>query len=795
MREKVTKLVIVFLTISIFFVGVGFGLFHFYSRELPPLSELQSYEMKVGSEVYDRHDKLIHIFFIEKRQLTKLKDLPVYLTKGVIAVEDKNFYKHWGMDFISLFRALLIDIKKRSFSQGASTITQQLARNMFLSLDKQIPRKIKELLLAVRIEKHYSKDEILEMYLNKSPFGPGLYGIEVASAKYFNKKAKALTIPEAALIIGMPQLPSAYYPFRHPERALWRRNIVLKSMYKAKVITEEEYLEAKDTEIELYYPTGNLGAKDYFIEYIRRILENKYGTTKLFTGGLKIYTTLDMELQEYADSVLNMNLTKFEEKNDYEFKYADFPPDTVNIVTPYIQGGVFSIEPETGYVRIMIGGRDFNHSKLNRIMQSHRQPGSSFKPIMYTAALVNGYTVATIIKDEPIAYIQNDTLFWSVKNYTLRNFGYTRMRVGLAKSRNVYAAKMIYDLGPRKVAEFAKRFGFTTPVYPYYALSVGSVEVLPYQLITAFTTFPNEGERVKPIFIRRVEDNKGKILELNEPDEIRVVNEQVAYIMASMMQSVVNEGTGVGIRWQSGYDTLPSISYKWNAGGKTGTTDDFRDAWFIGFNKKLVIGIWVGFDDNSSLGDNQSGAIAALPSWPYIMRKAIELDSPKNSQGKPIVDGSSLQFKKPDGIITVAISKETGLLSKSPYEEAIDEIFIEGTEPTPLSDSLNYNFYPTIYRENDMDSLVYDMGGQPYVWPDSIIYEPTYPDTLRPDYMVMAPRHEPLPIDLRGALIIKNRKYVNRPDSLLWKGPDWLKEPEFKDEIDALIDSLLKVDQ
>lgn len=794
MRKEVTKFVVIFLSVVIFFVGVGFGLFRFYSRELPPLSELQSYEMKVGSEVYDRHDKLIHIFFIEKRQLTKLKDLPEYLTKGVLAVEDKNFYKHWGMDLISLFRALLIDIKKRSFSQGASTITQQLARNMFLSLDKQIPRKIKELLLAVRIEKHYSKDEILEMYLNKAPFGPGLYGIEVASAKYFNKKAKDLTIPEAALIIGMPQMPSAYYPFRNPERALWRRNIVLKSMYEAKVITEEEYLESKDTEIALYFPTGNLGAKDYFIEYIRRILENKYGTTKLFTGGLKIYTTLDMELQEYADSVLNMNLTKFEKKNDYEFKYADFPPDTVNIVTPYIQGGVFSIEPETGYVRIMIGGRNFNHSKLNRIMQSRRQPGSSFKPIMYTNALVSGYTTATVIKDEPIAYIQNDTLFWSIKNYTLRNFGYTRMRVGLAKSRNIYAAKMIYDLGPRKVAEFAKRFGFTTPVYPYYALSVGSVEVLPYQLITAYTTFPNEGERVKPIFIRRVEDSKGKILEINAPEKIRVVNEQVAYIMASMMQSVVNEGTGVGIRWQSGYETLQSISYKWNAGGKTGTTDDFRDAWFIGYNRKLVIGIWVGFDDNSSLGDNQSGAIAALPSWPFIMRKAIELDSPKNSQGKPIVDGSSLQFKKPDGIITVAVSKETGLLSKSPYEETIDEIFIEGTEPTPLSDSLNYNFYPTIYRENDMDSLVYDMGGEPYVWPDSIIFEPTYPDTLRPDYMVMAPRHEPLPIDLRGALIIKNRKYVTRQDSLLWKGPDWLREPEFEDEIDTLIDSLLKVD-
>jgi penicillin-binding protein 1A len=795
MKKHVINNIIVFCFIIVFFAGIGFGIFHYYRRELPPLSELQSYEMKVGSEVYDRKDNLIHIFYVEKRQLTKLKDLPEYLTNGIIAVEDKNFYRHWGMDLKGFIRALLMDIKKMDFSQGASTITQQLARNMFLSLDKTIPRKIKEALLAIRIEKNFSKDEILEMYLNKSPFGPGLYGIEVASKKYFNKTAKELTIPEAALLIGMPQLPSAYYPFRYPERALQRRNIVLGRMFEEHVITEEDYLAAKESEIELYQSKGNFEAKDYFIEYIRRILERKYGTTRLFTGGLKIYTTLDMELQEYADSVLNMNLTKFEEKNDYEFKYADFPGDTINIVTPYIQGGVFAIEPETGFVRVMIGGRNFNHSKLNRIMQSKRQPGSSFKPIMYTAALVNGYTPATIIQDEPVSFIQSDTLFWKIRNYSLRNFGYTRLRVGLKKSRNIYAAKMIYDLDPRKVMKYAEHFGITTPVYPYYTLSVGSMEVLPYQLITAYTTFSNNGERVKTIYIRWVEDSKDKILESNQTDKIRVVNDQVAYLMANLMQSVVNEGTGVGIRWQSGYQTLESLTYKWNAAGKTGTTDDFRDAWFIGYNKKMTIGIWVGFDDNSTLGRNQSGAVAALPSWPFIMKKAIELDSPLNSQGKPIVDGSSLQFERPEGLVTVTISKETGLLPKNPYEETIDELFIAGTEPTLLSDSLNYNFFPTMYRENEMDSLVIDMGGVSYVWPDSVILEPTYPDTLRPYYMVMAPRHEPTPIDLTGAAIIKNKKYVTCPDSLLWKGPVWLKDAETEDEIDSLIDSLLRINE
>ena len=619
MKKYVINNIIVFCFIIVFFAGIGFGIFHYYRRELPPLSELQSYEMKVGSEVYDRKDNLIHSFYVEKRQLTKLKDLPEYLTNGIIAVEDKNFYRHWGMDLKGFIRALLMDIKKMDFSQGASTITQQLARNMFLSLDKTIPRKIKEALLAIRIEKNFSKDEILEMYLNKSPFGPGLYGIEVASKKYFNKTAKELTIPEAALLIGMPQLPSAYYPFRYPERALQRRNIVLGRMLEEHVISEEDYLTAKESEIELYQSKGNFEAKDYFIEHIRRILEKKYGTTRLFAGGLKIYTTLDMELQEYADSVLNMNLTKFEEKNDYEFKYADFPGDTINIVTPYVQGGVFAIEPETGFVRVMIGGRNFNHSKLNRIMQSKRQPGSSFKPIMYTAALVNGYTPATIIQDEPVSFIQSDTLFWKIRNYSLRNFGYTRLRVGLKKSRNIYAAKMIYDLGPRKVMKYAEHFGITTPVYPYYTLSVGSMEVLPYQLITAYTTFPNNGERVTPIYIQRVEDSKGKIIESNQTDKIRVVNDQVAYLMANLMQSVINEGTGVGIRWQSGYQTLESLTYKWNAAGKTGTTDDFRDAWFIGYNKKMTIGIWVGFDDNSTLGKNQSGAVAALPSWPFIL--------------------------------------------------------------------------------------------------------------------------------------------------------------------------------
>jgi 1A family penicillin-binding protein len=763
----------------ILFLGIGIGLLFYYSHELPPLSLLQRYEMKVGSEVYDIHDNLIHRFSFEKRQLTNVNDLPPYFIDGLIAVEDKTFYDHWGMDLSGFFRALFVNLKRASLSQGASTITQQLARNMFLSLDKQIPRKIKELLLAIRIEQNYSKQEILEMYLNKSPFGPGLYGIEIASLKYFNKRPSQLNIPEAALLIGMPQLPSAYYPYRYPERALQRRNIVLKRMLEENVISDLEYNYALQDSIILTPPTGNEGSADYFTEYIRPVLESKYGTTRLFTGGLKIYTTLDYELQTYADSILNLNLKKFEEKNDYDFKYADFPVDTINIITPYIQGGVFAIDPETGYVPVMVGGRNFNHSKFNRIMQSKRQPGSSFKPVLYTTALANGYTAATIIKDEPVIFIYSDTLFYKSKNYSRKNFGYTRLRNALKKSRNVCAVKVITDIGPRKVVEYARLFGITTRLYPITTLAVGSMEVLPYELISGYTAFPNLGERVKPIFIRRVEDSNGNVIESAVTERIRVVDEETAYIMVSMMQSVIESGTGVGVRWQSG-------GYRWTAAGKTGTTDDFRDAWFIGYNKKLVVGIWVGFDDNSSLGKNQSGAVAALPTWPAIMRKAVYLDSPLNSSGNPIVDGSRYKFDRPDGIIEVDISSETGLLPRSSYEEVVKEVFISGTEPNPLSDSLEYNFYPTMYRINETDSLVIDLGGRRYVFPDSIEYEEVVPDTSKPDSTIMQPVHVPTGIDLTNVQIIKNRKIVTRPDSLLINKPFWLLEADSLSTLDSL---------
>ncbi|MCD4828234.1 MAG: PBP1A family penicillin-binding protein [Candidatus Cloacimonetes bacterium] len=707
-------------------VGVLSGMYRYYSDNLPPLSELEHFNLKIGSKVYDSHDQLIHTFAVEYRTLLGLREISPFLIDATISIEDNRFYDHWGIDIIGIFRALTADVINLDFSQGASTITQQLARNMFLTFDKHLARKIKEHMLAVQIERMYSKDEILELYFNKVMFGPGLYGVETASRVYFGKSATDLTLPEAALIAGVPQRPYGHDPRRFPEGSVNRRNIVLGRMFSLGKITCEQYNQAVQTPLELFTHEKIGGADDYFIEHIRVFLENAYGATTLFTGGLSIYTTLDLELTQYADSVLNSHLIAFENKNEYTTLYSDFPPDTTDIRTDYVQGGVMVMEAQTGHVKVLIGGRNFNHSKFNRITQARRQPGSSFKPILYTAALEQGYTPSTVIMDDPVIFLQQGEIFWEPHNYSLGNFGYTRLRDGLRKSRNIYAIKTIADIGPSVVVEKARRFGITAPLMPVYSLAIGTEVIKPIEMVGAYTTFPNGGERVEPIFIRRVEDSDGNVLFQPSVRRVRVTDEKIAWLMVNMMESVTRQGgTGGGIRWRG---------YRWAAGAKTGTTDDCRDAWFLGYNRTLVCGIWVGFDDNSSMGEDQTGATAALPPWPYIMthaveQRAIESGATLREDGSPIIDGATLEFHKPFGIVGVNISARTGLLPESGIDDTIYEYFIAGTEPTPLSDSLSYNFFPSRYRE-DHRQIVFDLGIHPKefrideVYPDALILKP-----------------------------------------------------------------------
>lgn len=670
--------------IGLFVFGIIAGIFWYYSRELPPLSELQNYQMSSGSEVYDCNGRMIYLYAYEYRKLTNFSELPDNLIKALITIEDNNFYKHWGVDIFGTMRAFLVDIVRMDFAQGASTITQQLARNMFLTLDKQLPRKIKEAMLAVMIEKNYSKNEILEIYLNKIYFGNGVYGVETAAMRYFGKKAKDLSTAECATLAGVIQRPNYYSPILHPDHAYERRNFVLKRMLQEKRLSQEEF-DIAISEPLILHPTEEDRPRqksNYFIEYLRVMLEKKYGADRLFGGGLKIYTTLDMDLQEYADSVMNKQLTYLENLRGYPFKYKGYNRVSSNIKTPYLQGGVYSIEPETGYVRVMIGGRNFEHSKFNRIVQAKRQPGSAFKPLLYVSALERGYTPATVIYDGPMAFVQSDTIFWEPKNYEKRYYGYTRMRDAIKRSQNIYAIKTIFDIGPDAVIKTAQNFGLTYKLLPVYSLAVGSCEVIPKQLIEAFTVFPNNGNIVKPQFILKIEDRMGNVIERANPQFRRVIDPRTAYLMNSMLESVVNEGTANGVR---------AYGYHQPAAGKTGTTDDYRDGWFIGFNKKLCTGVWVGFDNNSPMGSGMSGSMVAIPVWSQVMGKATEQYQRRHEE-------ANYNFTKPDGVVQTLISKTTGLLPKNGADPTMYEYFIQGTEPSQESDSTSYNFYPTHYR-------------------------------------------------------------------------------------------------
>lgn len=665
--------------------GMLLGTFWFYSDGLPPTNELRNFTMRSGSEVYDRHGNMIHLFAFEKRKLVSVKELPQHLIDALIITEDKKFYKHFGVDIMGNVRALIVDIARMDFSQGASTITQQMARNMFLSLDKRISRKMKELLLAFRIEREFSKDEILEIYFNKIFWGGQLHGVEAASLNYFGKHAKDLTLAESATLVGMIQRPNYFNPINHPERTTQRRDHVLGRMLKAKKITEEEYELAIAAPLREPGSSIRQASSDYFIEHIRLYLERKYGTERLFEGGLRIYTTLDQELTVYADSVLNSYLTRIERQHNYRHKMADIAPNAFDINTRYLQGGLVLIENDTGYVRAMIGGRNFTHSKFNRMTQARRQPGSSIKPIYYTAAIEKGYTPATVINDAEISMIGGDNKKWTPANYNRKYNGFTRMRVALQHSYNVWAVKCAVDLGLDALTDSFNRFGITRRVTDYSA-ALGSYEVTPMTLITGYTAFPNGGTRVSPVYITKVEDTNGKMLERGISVKKKVTTEEVAYMMTHLMQSVTSVGTGAAAR----------NNYHWQVAGKTGTSSDHRDAWFIGFNPRFTLGIWNGFDSNASVS---SSAVCA-PIWGQIMRECMRLDN----KGKlPAGNDSRYIFKEPKKIVSYKIDPETGFLSSS--EEGLDEIFIDGNIPEASPDSLSYNFYPTAWGMHDATEL------------------------------------------------------------------------------------------
>lgn len=629
-----------------FFLGLGLSTLVHLNRTLPSPSLLEEYNPPSVTRLFDDRGKLIYEFYEEKRIPVKLEDIPHNAIEATIAVEDRSFYRHSGISLYAIFRAFLKNIIARRSKEGGSTITQQLARNLFLTKEKSFIRKLKEAILSLKIERYYSKDEILELYFNQIYYGNGCYGIESAARRYFNKGISSLSFPECALLVGLPRAPSLYDPFTHPGAALWRRAIVLEAMAEVGAVSRSRAERAKNAPLGLAENVQYSNIGPYFVEEVRKWVSERFGSDIFYQGGFSIYTSLDREWQKIADGVVKKWLENLE--------------GTLNSdSTSPLQGALLAMDPRTGYIKAMVGGRDFRKSQFNRSTQAKRQPGSAFKPFLYSTAIDNGYTPAALLLDGPIVVEVGDTVY-SPSNYDETFKGPILMRDAIALSRNLASVRLIMRVGPEKVVNYARRMGIETNLIPVISLALGSNSVSLLEMVTGYSTLANHGIRIKPMMITRIEDRDGRTVYEAKPFSERIISREVTYIVTSMMESVFQYGTARGAR---------RMGFHRPAAGKTGTTNHFTDAWFVGFTPRLCCGVWVGYDSLKTIREGASGAVFALPIWVDFMKNALE-------------DSSVRNFELPPGIIRRKICEESGLLATPFCPKVRDEVFITGTEPT-----------------------------------------------------------------------------------------------------------------
>ena len=664
---RVTKVLFAILVVLLCgVVGVGIGVANWLRKDLPSPTNLQTIAPPVKTLVFDRNEKLVHEFFKENRSLVPLREIPRPLVQAILAIEDRRFYSHWGIDPIRLARALITDIVARRPEQGGSTITQQLARNLFLTHEKTLTRKLKEIVLAIRIEQTYTKDEILEMYFNQIYFGEGAYGVDAAAKVYFGKRVQELTLPECALLAGLPRNPRDYSPRRDPDRALRRRNLVLSQMLATKFINRGAYEQASEAPLGVTKTRYNAEEAPYFMEMVRQYLDERYGSNQIYEGGLRIHTTIDIDIQHATEESLERHLTALEQRNQYKKTRATLAAKAGGSTareknqTEYLQGAVVSMEPSSGQILALVGGRDFNDSNFNRAVQAARQPGSAFKPFIYTAAIDNGFSPTDIILDTPVSFRAGNGEDWSPQNYDKKFRGPVTLRNALANSVNVPAAKLLQKLGISVVTSYAKRMGIKSRLNADLSLALGTSEVNLLELTSAYGVWANQGVRVTPVYILRVEDKNGKILEQSRTTAEEVLSPETALTMTSMMESVFENGTAASAR---------ALGFSAPAAGKTGTTDDYSDAWFVGYVPGVVTGVWVGFDRKQRIGPGMTGAAAALPIWVDVMLAATK-------------DRPAQDFPVPSGVVSRLICTETGLLANPACPSTEIELFREGSEPT-----------------------------------------------------------------------------------------------------------------
>lgn len=603
--------------------GVFFGLIH----DLPQINSLKQFKPSSVTTVFSSDKQILARFYIEKRFPVSIEKIPENLINAIITIEDRNFYSHSGVNIKAILRAIIHDIKAGSFKQGASTLTQQLAKTLFLTSEKSVVRKIKEAILSLQIERRYTKDEILELYLNQIYLGSGAYGVEAASQTYFGKSVTDLTLAEAALIAGLPKAPSVYSPIQNPNLAKKRRHLVLQQMVETKNITPEEYSSADAREISQPAQETHQDPAGYFIEYIRTILKQNSDLQSVYSSGLNIHTTLDLKLQLAANQSVAKGMAQFETR----MKKQGMDPSTV-------QCALVAIDAKTGGVLSMIGGKDFNTSSFNRAVQSRRQPGSAFKPFVYATAISLGFSQKDLLLDAPLSFHLENNQTWQVNNFSKTFSGEMTFRKALALSKNTPVVRLMQRIGPAKVIEFARKAGISSRLEPNLSLALGTSEVSLMELTAAYIPFANMGTKVEPFSIATITDSDSRMIYQNTIKKQSIMSRQDAAVMADMLKAVVLEGTG-----------KKAMTIQKDIAGKTGTTDNYKDALFIGFSPDIAVGVWVGNDDSTPLGKYETGARAALPIWIDYMQHFL-LNHPY--QYFDIPDGTKMVYMDPDtGVI------------------------------------------------------------------------------------------------------------------------------------------------
>jgi penicillin-binding protein 1A len=745
--------------------GAGVVLYYRISKDLPKITSLPDYHPSVITTVYADDNRVIAEFFKERRIVLPMSEIPQTLIDAFVSAEDSRFYKHQGIDFISIVRAFFKNLEAGSIVQGGSTITQQVTKSFLLTPERSYTRKIKEAILAYRIDKAFPKKDILYLYLNQIYLGHAAYGVQAASENYFGKSVKQLNLAECSMLAGLPQAPSKYSPFRHPQRAKQRQIYVLNRMVDEGYINNIQATEAINTPLDIKARRNLYIEKvPFYTEHVRRYLEKKYGKDMLYTQGLQVYTAVNVDMQKAAREEIQNGLFALDKREGFRGPLEHIQPEQIEsfcqtlqagleknplqkdalvkavvigvsnakkTVTvrmgnvrgvialkdmqwarkpdlhvayyeakikrpsqalavgdviwvrikeestdngpwsvaleqiPVAQSALMCIEAQSGMVKAMVGGRDFRQTQFNRAIQSRRQPGSAFKPIFYAAALDKHfedpdkyYTPATVILDSAIVFKDEERDFtWKPRNYKETFYGPTLFRDALAKSRNLVTIKILQDIGIDYAIEYASHLGITSPLSRNLSIALGSSGVSLLELLRAYSVFANNGYLVEPVFVLKVVDRHGNVLEEMAPERKKVIEESTAFIMTSLLEGVVQHGTGWRVK-----------ALKRPVAGKTGTTNNLFDAWFVGYTPQYITGVWVGLDEEAPMGKGETGSRAASPIWLGFMQRVLK--------DKPVE-----VFEAPDGVVFAKIDADTGLLPIPESKNVIFECFKEGTAP------------------------------------------------------------------------------------------------------------------